>query len=388
MIKDLVLSQVYNAVKEKTIKVSIKTEKGVFSACAPSGTSAGEYEAKRLDVKTIVKNFPETKKNFIGKSEDAVDNIIEGVGIGKLGANLSIALSIAAVRALSKNNAYQFFNKKARTFPFPLGNAIGGGAHKGYTSEQEFLILPVKSKSIKEAVKANQSIWNDVGKLIKSKGILMGNNFEGAWMCKLNDLETLDMLSRISENYGTRIGIDFASSQFYRDGKYCYINPEKKLSPEEQFEFVLGLIRTYRLVYVEDPFHENDFEHFSELTKKVDCLVTGDDLFVTQSERLKMGIRKKAGNAIIIKPDQVGLVSKALETIKIAKKANYKTVVSHRSRDTTDSFIADLALGTSSPVIKCGIHGKERTSKLNRLIGLWSKVEKPEMAKLNFLSVI
>jgi enolase len=97
-----------------------------------------------------------------------------------------------------------------------------------------------------------------------------------------------------------------------------------------------------------------------------------------------MGIRNKAGNAIIIKPDQVGLVSKALETIKIAKKANYKTVVSHRSRDTIDSFIADLALGTSSPVIKCGIHGKERTSKLNRLIELWGKVEKPEMIKLNF----
>lgn len=384
MIKGLGIGQVYNAVKEKTIKVSIKTEKGVFSACAPSGTSAGEYEAKRLDVKTIVKNFPETKKNFIGKNENAVDKIIESIGIDKLGANLSIALSIAAIRALSKNNAYQFFNKKAHAFPFPLGNVIGGGAHKGYTSEQEFLVLPVKAKSIKEAVKTNQSIWNDVGKLIKSKGIFMGNNFEGAWMCKLNDLETLDMLSRITENYGARIGIDFASSQFYKGGKYCYINPEKKLSPEEQLEFVLGLIRTYRLVYVEDPFHENDFEHFSELTKKVDCLVTGDDLFVTQSQRLKLGVKKKAGNAIIIKPDQVGLVSKALETIKIAKKANYKTVVSHRSRDTTDSFIADFALGTSSPVIKCGIHGKERTSKLNRLIELWSKVEKPEMIKLNF----
>jgi enolase len=384
MIKDLGIGQVYNAVKEKTIKISIKTEKGTFSACAPSGTSAGEYEAKKLDIKTIVRNFPAIKRKFIGESESAVDKIIKNIGIDKIGANLSIALSIAAIRALSKNNAYQFFNKKSNVFPYPLGNVIGGGAHKGYTSEQEFLILPVKAKSIKEAVRTNQLIWEDVGKFIKSKGILLGNNYEGAWMCKLNDLETLDALSRITEDYEARIGIDFASSQFYKGGRYSYINPEKKLFPEEQLEFVLGLIKTYKLVYAEDPFHENDFEHFSELTKKANCLVTGDDLFATQPERLKMGIEKKAGNAIIIKPDQVGLVSKTLETIKIAKKANYKTVVSHRSRDTVDSFIADLALGTSSPVIKCGIHGKERTSKLNRLIGLWSKVEKPEMAKLSF----
>ena len=119
------------------------------------------------------------------------------------------------------------------------------------------------------------------------------------------------------------------------------------------------------------------------MTKKTKCLITGDDIFATQPERLRIGIKKGVGNSIIIKPDQVGLVSKTLETIRIAKKANYKTVVSHRSRDTTDSFIADLAVGTGSTIIKCGIHGKEREAKLNRLIEIWNMVKKPEMAKLS-----
>lgn len=362
----------------------MKIENGIFSACAPSGSSEGDYEAKTLNNEIIIKNFSETKKKFVGKNEKDIDKIIEKIGIEKIGANLSVVLSIAALRALSKNNVYKFLNKKAHIFPYPLGNVIGGGAHKGYTTEQEFLTLPLKAKTIKEAAKTNLSIWKDVGNLIKTEGVLLGNNYEGAWMCKLDDIKTLDVLSNIAENYGARVGIDFAAFEIYKEDKYYYINPDRSLSPEEQLEFVLDLIKTYKLVYVEDPFHENDFRHFSELTKKANCLITGDDIFATQPERLKLGIKKKAGNAVIIKPDQVGLVSKTLETIKIAKKANYKTIISHRSRDTTDSFIADLAVGTESPIIKCGIHGKERETKLDRLIEIWKKIKNPEMAKLKF----
>jgi len=383
MIRDLRISQVYNAVKEKTIKITMKTGKGTFSACAAHGSSEGDYEAKELDNEIIIKNFPETKKKFIGKNEKDVDKIIEKIGIEKIGANLTIVLSIAAIRALSKSDVYKYLNKNAHIFPFPLGNAIGGGAHKGYTSEQEFLVLPVRARTMKEAVNTNLSIWRDVGEFAKSKGISMGNNYEGAWMCKMNDIETLDILSKIAENYGARIGIDFASYDMYKEGKYFYKNPDRVLSAEEQLEFIFDLIKTYNLIYVEDPFHEDDFKHFSELTKKANCLIVGDDIFATQPDRLRLGISKKTANAIIIKPDQAGLVSKTLETIKIAKKANYKTIVSHRSRDTTDSFISDLAVGTESPIIKCGIHGKERETKLKRLIEIWNRVKKPEMARLN-----
>ncbi len=382
MIKDLEMSEVYNSVKEKTIKISMKTQKGTFSACSPSGTSEGDYEAKTLNNEIIIKNFPEIKKKFIGKSEKNVDKIIKKIGIEKMGANLSLVLSVAAIRSLSKNNIYKFFNKKAHIFPYPLGNVVGGGAHKGYTSIQEFLVLASKAKNMKEAIRTNLSIWKNFGKYIKLRGISLGNNYEGAWMCKLDDIKTLDILSIIAEDYGARIGLDFAAFEIYKKGKYYYKNPNRRLSSEKQLEFILDLIKTYRLFYVEDPFHEDDFKHLSDLTKKARCLIVGDDIFATQPKRLKLGIKKKAGNGIIIKPDQVGLVSKTLETIEIAKKAGYKTIVSHRSKDTTDSFIVDLAVGTESPILKCGIHGKERTSKLKRLIQIWNKVKKPEMAKI------
>jgi enolase len=380
MIEDITLSEIYNSCKEKTIKVSIKNENGTFSASPPSGTSKGKYEAKTLDIKTIKKSFPKIKKRLIGKREIEVDKIIEKIGIEKIGANFSIALSIAAIKAITKNEPYKFFKNEAEFFPFPLGNTIGGGAHSGYLSEQEILVLPLRAKTIKEAIKTNLSIWKETEYYLKP--FITGRNKENAWMCKLNDLKTLEILTNIAEAFEARVGIDFAANNIYKDGRYYYLHPDRNFSAEDQLEFVLNLIKTYKLIYVEDPFHENDFENFSELTKKARCLIAGDDLFATQPSRLKLGIRKKAGNAIIIKPNQAGNIFKTLETVKIAKKANYTTVVSHRSCETNDNFIADLVVGIESPIIKCGIYGKERTSKLDRLVEIWNKTKKPKMAKL------
>jgi enolase len=380
MIKDIILSEIYNSCKDKTIKVSIKTEKGIFSASPPSGTSTGKYEAKTLGIEEIKKNFPKVKKKFIGREEKKVDKIIEKIGIEKIGSNLSLALSIAAIISITKNNVYKFFKKEAESFPYPLGNTIGGGAHSGYLSEQEFLILPIKAKTINEAVKTNLSIWKEIGKTLKP--FIIGRNRENAWICKLNDLKSLETLSDIAKDFGVRIGIDFAANNIYKDGRYYYRHPDRNFSPENQLEFVLDLIKNYKLAYIEDPFIENDFEHFAELTKKAKCLVAGDDLFATQSSRLKLGIKKKAANTIIIKPNQTGTVSRTLETVKIAKKANYVTVVSHRSCETNDSFIADLAVGIDCPIIKCAIYGKEREAKFKRLEEIWNKTKKPKMASL------
>jgi enolase len=386
MIKNIILSEIYNSCKEKTIQISIKTENGTFSASPPSGTSTGGYEAKTLNVKIIKKNFPKIKKRFIGRREVEVDRIIEKMGIERIGANFSIALSIAAIRAASRNNTYNFLNPHAKTFPFPLGNAMGGGAHSGYLSEQEFLILPVRAKSIKEAKETNLSIWKEINYYLKP--FIVGRNRENAWMCKLNDLKSLEYLANIAGEFEARIGIDFAANNIYKNGRYYYNHPDRNFSAEDQLEFVLDLIRTYKLAYVEDPFHENDLKHFAELTRKVKCLVTGDDVFATQPYRLKLGIRERVCNSIIIKPNQAGSVYKTLETVRIAKKARYATIVSHRSCETNDSFIADLAVGTSSPIIKCGIFGKEREAKLDRLVEIWNNVENPKMTKLNFHYVI
>jgi enolase len=254
--------------------------------------------------------------------------------------------------------------------------------HKGYLTEQEFLVFPKKAKTMEEAVSINQKIWEDIGEILKSRDLEDGNNYEGAWMCKLDDIKTLDLLSKIAEDYEAGIGIDFAASENFRNGVYYYKNPRRKLSPENQLEFILGFIKAYKLEYVEDPFHEDDFKNFSILTKKAKTMVVGDDLFVTQEKRLKKGVKMKAGNGIIIKPDQAGTISRVMKTVKLANKAKFKTIVSHRSGETMDSFIADLAVGIGSPLLKCGVHGKERKAKHDRLIEIWKKTMKPSLASV------
>ncbi len=379
MIKNLYISQVYNSFGEKTLKVSIKTEKGIYSARSPCGTSRSKYEAKTLKLEKIIKNFPQIKKKFIGKREEDVDKIIHNLGINKIGANLSIALSIASWRARSENKVYEILEPKARKFPFPVGNVMGEWL-KG--SIQEFLVIPTKAKNIKEAIETNFLIWKDVGGILKYFKICKGKNYEGAWITNLDDIKKLELLSDVAKTYGASIGLDMASTHFYKKGKYVYSKLKKKLKPDEQLEFVIELIKNYKIIYVEDPFQENDFKRFSELRKKVRCFIVGDDLFATQPQRLKKGVKKKSGNSILIKPDQAGTVSKTLETIKIAKEYNFATIISHRSKDTIDTFISDLAVGTKSPMIKCGIWGKERKAKLKRLVEIWDKVKKPSMQNL------
>jgi enolase len=383
MIKDVRLKQILNSCGKKTFRVKLITGNGEFAASAAAGTSEGIHETKSIDLNKAFRLFPRYKPLFIGQDEKQVDKIIESIGLDKLGAHLSISLSMAGMRAISNNDVYDFLNPGKKVFPLPLGNVIGGGTHKGYLTEQEFLVFPKKAKTIEEAVKTNQMIWEEIGKILKSRNLADGNNFEGAWMCKLDDIKTLEMLSKVTEEHEAGIGMDFAASEYFRNGVYYYKNPERKLSPDKQLEFILGLIEAYNLEYVEDPFHEDDFKNFSILTKKSKTLIVGDDLFVTQEDRLKKGVKNKAGNGIIIKPDQAGTLSRTLKTVKLADKAKFSTIVSHRSGETMDNFIADLAVGVGSPLIKCGIHGKERKAKHDRLIEIWNNVEKPSMSKLN-----
>ncbi len=385
MIKGIRTFPILDSRKKKTVKVVLKTDKGTYTASAASGTSEGKYEAKALSIGNALRNFKKVKKKFIKRNEKDIDRIIEDIGIENMGAHLSISLSIAGLRSVSRNNVYKFLNPKTKTFPLPLGNVIGGGVHKGYTSEQEFLVFPKKAKTMKEAIETNMSIWREFGEILKSHGIKAKNNYEGAWMCKMNDIRALELLYAVANREDVGIGIDFAASEFYEDGFYNYKHLNRRLSPGEQLEFVLNLIRTYNIEYVEDPFHEDDFKHLTELTRKAGCMVVGDDLFVTQAKRLQLGIEKKAGNGIIIKPDQAGTVSRTLETVKLAKRSKFSTVVSHRSGETMDSFISDLAVGIGSPMIKCSIHGKVRKAKYDRLLEIWKRTKNARMAKVSNL---
>ncbi|MBU4124426.1 MAG: hypothetical protein KKI14_03110, partial [Nanoarchaeota archaeon] len=200
----------------------------------------------------------------------------------------------------------------------------------------------------------------------------------GAWKSKHDEFITLDILSKVANDYGARIGLDIAATEILKKGKYCY--SFGCIHKNEQIDFVRDLIQTYKLFYVEDPFEENDFSSFKELKNKTNCLIVGDDLTTTNPQRLMKA--KSSINGIIIKVNQIGTVSKALETITLARKNKITPIISHRSGETMDSFIADFAVSTKAPLIKCGIYGKEREAKTKRLTELWKKTKNPRMNRV------
>ncbi|RLI22682.1 phosphopyruvate hydratase, partial [Candidatus Bathyarchaeota archaeon] len=209
----------------------------------------------------------------------------------------------------------------------------------------------------------------------KDKTFTGGRSDEGAWTCSLSNEEALEVVSEACEKASDEsgfecwMGLDIAASTFWNAKKKRYIYKDKALDSGEQLEYILSLIKSYKLAYVEDPFHENDFKNFAELTKKAsNCLICGDDLFVTNLKRLEKGIKLNAANSIIIKINQIGTLTDAWETVMAAKEADYTPVISHRSGDTVDSHIAHLAVGLNCPIIKTGVVEGARIAKLNELI--------------------
>lgn len=369
MIKELGISVLRNSRGDKTVKVCINSK---YCASSPSGKSKGRHEARELPVSRVIKNFRRMKHGFTGmESFGAVDRKLERLGINKVGGNFSIALSMASVRMEGNGQAYRALGR-AKAFPYPLGNVVGGGAHGGNTDIQEFLVFPKKARTMAEALKTNRKIWEQVGKKLKARK----KNDEGAWMAKADDYKTLDVLTDIAERNCALVGIDMAATQLYAKGNYVYKKLGMRMDDGLQMDFVEGLIRKYRLAYVEDPFHEEDYTSFRKLTRKVRCMVCGDDIFATQAKRMR-----RVANAMIIKPNQAGTVSRTLKAIEKAKKMKMVTVVSHRSGETMDPFISDLAVATGAQLIKCGVYGRERVAKHKRLVELWKKAERPRMIR-------
>jgi enolase len=277
--------------------------------------------------------------------------------------------------------------------PHPLGNVIGGGKHaRGKSPDiQEFLVLPVKVNTFLDAAKANILVHQRVGSYLlkKDKTFTGGRGDEGAWAPNLRNEDALEIVTKaceeVSDETGIkcRVGLDMAASSLWNLKKECYVYPRDKVDKDsgEQLEFVLDLVRKYKLAYVEDPLHEEDFENFAELTKKVKkCLICGDDLFVTNKERLAYGIEKGVANAIIIKGNQVGTLTDAWETTILGQRAEYVTVMSHRSGETTEAHIAHLAVAFRCPIIKAGVVEGARIAIINELIRIERILE--ERAKM------
>ena len=396
IIEDLIARKIFNNRGEETIEVDIITTSGFGRASAPAGKSRGKTEViyypqggvdqalKKVD-ELIAPELAGLNADFQEEIDNTLHEIDGTTSFKSIGGNTAFAISLANAEAAANSHGlllFQFLGgSTANTLPYPLGNTISGGQHtRGKAPDiQEYLALPHGAETFLEAATANAQIHKKIGDVLKKKSALFsgGKSDEGAWIANIGNIDAFEVISKACEEVGNELdfecgfGIDVAASSLWKEKeeKYVYEREGKKLDTAEQLEFLLDLIEKYHLAYVEDPFHEEDFESFAEITKKTkNCLICGDDLFTTNNERLNQGIKLGAANAVIIKVNQIGTLTDAAETIENAQRHGYTTVVSHRSGDTCDWHIAHLAVAFKCPLIKTGIVEGARIAKINELL--------------------
>lgn len=378
VVKSVDAKAILDSRKEKTILVTIKTNTGTFSASSPTGKSTGKHEKKayKKDLDTDLKTLKKFEDYFSEEKIEKFEDLrrIEDIVDGHVGANTTFALGSAVLKALAKEqkkDVWQLINPQAKKSPRLVGNCVGGGKHsediKGKKPDfQEFLLIPNK-RSANESLNKNKEAKNQTKQLLEEadKNFNGKKNDEDAWITSLNEKEVLDVLKKLK----VPLGVDIAASSFCKRKKYNYKNPLLKRTEDEQLFYLSNLIKNFNLFYIEDPFSEEDFESFAKFTKKFpEKLIVGDDLTATNSKRLDKAIKMKAINAIIVKPNQCGSLIEVKRVCDLAKKNNIKIVFSHRSGETEETILADLAFGFQADFFKCGITGKEREVKLKRLV--------------------
>ncbi len=399
-----------------TIKVFVTLKDGTIgTACAPSGASTGEHEAVELRDKDpkrylgkgtlqAVENVNTTiKKALVGKdvlNQKELDQILMDVDGTKnksnLGANAIIATSLAVCKAASlsqKKPLYTLLGNSPYELPVPMMNIINGGAHAdNFLDFQEFMIRPIGPKTFREKLRCGAEIFHALKALLHEKNHVTAVGDEGGFapMFSSNE-EALDYIMLAIEKAGYKpkddvtIALDAAASEFYDKVSKKYVEKKKKLkkmsfierSYEELTNYFSDLCKKYPIDSIEDPLDENDWKGWAHLTEKLNHIqIVGDDLFVTNKNFLQKGINEKVANAILIKFNQIGTLSETLETIALAKDNNYKTIISHRSGETEDTFIADLAVGTNALQIKTGsLSRSDRVAKYNRLLEIEPNID-------------
>jgi len=385
-----------------TVEVEVQTESGRGRAAVPSGASTGEHEAIELR--------DGDKKRFFGKGvQKAVANVNQSLGPsilgldaldqaevdavlceadgtpnkGKMGANAILGVSMAVARAAADAIGLPLWRylggANARVLPTPLMNILNGGAHADNGLEiQEFMIAPVGASSFPEAVRMGAEVFAALKTFLKEKGQTTAVGDEGGFAPRLGtNGEALDAVLKAIEAAGYRPGedialaLDCAASEFYNKEKKAYTFDKKTLSPDELVATYAAWADKYPLVSIEDGCAEDDWDTWKKLTDKLGKKVqlVGDDLFVTNTERLARGIEAGVGNAILIKVNQIGTLTETLDAIRMATEAGYRSIISHRSGETEDTFIADLAVGTNAGQIKTGsLSRSDRVAKYNQLV--------------------
>lgn len=398
-IKNVIGREILDSRGNPTVEVDVILENGVMGrAAVPSGASTGEREAlelrdggSRFGGKGVLKAVNhvnhELRDLVVGMdvlNQEAIDEAmikLDGTKTkSNLGANAILGVSMAALKAAANFKGLPLYKYVGvgKNLPRPMMNIINGGAHADNNLDfQEYMIIP-EASTIKERVRIGAEVFHALKSVLKAKGYVTSVGDEGGFAPNLKtNKEGFELIMEAIEKAGYKpgvdvnLGIDVAASEFYEDGIYYLKGENKKLTTEELIDFYEELITTYPIISIEDPVDENDWEGFKLITERLGDKIqlVGDDLFVTNIEYLQKGIDMQAGNAILLKVNQIGTITETIRTIELAKKNNYKTVISHRSGETEDTTIADLAVGLDLGQIKTGSMSRtDRICKYNQLI--------------------
>ena len=407
-IEDVYARQILDSRGNPTIEVDVKLTNGIKGrASVPSGASTGIFEALELR--------DGDKSKYMGKSVqkavDNVNNIIAPELIGekashqkeidtfmidmdgtenksKLGANAILGVSLAVAKAAAKAYdmaLYRYLGGiNALTLPVPMMNIINGGAHADNNIDfQEFMIAPVGAESFSHAIEMGCNVFHTLKNVLKNKGMTTSVGDEGGFAPNLNsNAEGIEVILEAIDKAGynanqIKICLDVASSEFYEDGKYNLKGEGKSFNSTEMTDFLAEWVNKYPIISIEDGMAEQDWTGWEMLTKRVGshCQLVGDDLFVTNTRRLADGIKRKVANSILIKVNQIGTLSETLDAISMAHASGYTSIISHRSGETEDTFIADLAVAVNSGLIKTGSASRsDRMAKYNQLLRIEQKL--------------
>lgn len=399
-IKNIFGRQIFDSRGTPTVEATVILESGVAATAAvPSGASTGQHEACELrdggddymgkgvlcaadNVSSVLSKVLKGESIFDQAEIDAAMCDADGSeNKSKIGANAILAVSLACARAASFSAdipLYEYIGGiNSRTLPVPMMNILNGGAHAGNNIDiQEFMIVPTGASSFEDAMRMGVEVYHTLKKILSEKGHSTAVGDEGGFAPNLaNDEQALELLTEAIEKSGCKpgsdinIALDMASSEWVSENGYLLPKRNMYFTRDELIDYVCELKAKYPIVSIEDPLGENDFNGFAELTPRAGIQIVGDDLFVTNPKRLQKGISAGAANAILIKPNQIGTLSETMTAIRLAQSKGYKTIISHRSGETADTFIADLAVAMNAGQIKTGAPARsERVSKYNRLL--------------------
>lgn len=404
-IKNIIAREILDSRGNPTVEATVVLENDIeATASVPSGASTGEREALELrdndnrymgkgvlkavnNVNTIIKpallGLDACNQELIDKTMIELDGTETK---SKLGANAILSVSMATLKAASTANNQELYEYigSGKTLPKPMMNILNGGMHADNGLDfQEFMIIP-NAKNIKERIRIGSEVFHNLKQVLKEEGYNTNVGDEGGFAPNFKtNKEALDAIIKAIKKAGyipgtdVNLALDVAASEFYEDGVYNLKGENKKLNTDELIDYYEELVNIYPIISIEDPVDQNDWEGFTKITERLGNKIqlVGDDLFVTNKKYLEKGINQKAGNAILIKVNQIGTITETLETINLAKQNGYNTIISHRSGETEDTTIADLAVGLDLGQIKTGsLSRTDRVSKYNRLIRIEEKI--------------